>query len=82
MPGLTKDQFNAAEQRIRRAVRDLVGTGASIRLVSSTLIPAEEIVLSIFEATEKKTVIEANWRSGVHFDRVQAAVISREADPE
>ncbi len=34
VPGITKEQFDAAERRIRRAVRDLAATGAAIRLVS------------------------------------------------
>lgn len=75
-PGVTRDQFAAAEERVRRAVRDLVRTGAAIRLVSSTFIPAEQVVLSIFEASEEEAVIEANRRSGVRFDRVQPVELS------
>jgi hypothetical protein len=71
VPGITSDQFAAAERRIRRAVRDLAGSGELIRLVSSTLIPAEETVLSVFDASGEEAVIEANLRGGVHVDRVQ-----------
>jgi hypothetical protein len=81
-PGLTKDEFAGAERRLRRAVRDLVRTGAAIRLVSSTFIPAEEIVLSVFEAPGEAAVVEANLRSGVRFDRVQPVEFSADEGPD
>lgn len=81
-PGLTKDQFTAAERRIRRAVRDLVRAGAAIRLVSSTFIPAEEVVLSVFEASGEEAVIDVNVRSGVRFDRVQPVELSDDEGPD
>jgi len=80
VPGITKVQFEAAERRIRRAVRDLAATGAAIRLVSSAFVPTEEIVLSVFETSAEETVIDANVRSGVHVDRVQPAELSHDED--
>jgi hypothetical protein len=82
VPGLTKDQFTAADRGIRRAVRDLVQTGAAIRLVSSTFIPAEEVVLSVFEACAQEAVIEANLRGGVRFDRIQSVELSGDEGPD
>ena len=56
------------------------GAGVEIRLVSSAFVPAEEVVLSIFEASAEETVIEANARGGARIDRVQLAELSRDED--
>ena len=75
-PGISREQLADAEQRMRRAARDLARTGMAIRILSSTFIPAEEVVLTLFEAAEEEDVIEANRRSGVPFDRVQPVEVS------
>ena len=80
VPGITRAQLTAVERRLRRAVRDLAGAGAPIRLVSSAFVPAEEVVLSVFEASAEETVIEANARSGARVDRVQPAELSSDED--
>jgi len=80
VPGITRAQLAAVERRLRRTVRDLAGAGAPIRLVSSTFVPAEEVVLSVFEASTEETVIEANARSGARVDRVQPAELSSDED--
>lgn len=76
-PGISQDQLDDAEDRIRRAVGDLARAGARIRLVSSTLIPADEVVLMQFDAASEDDVIEASRRSRVRFDRMQPAQVSR-----
>jgi hypothetical protein len=78
VPGITSAQLAAVERRLRRAVRDLAAAGAQIRLVSSAFVPAEEVVLSVFEASAEETVIEANVRSGARVDRVQPAELTGE----
>lgn len=80
VPGITGAQLAEVERRLRRAVRDLAGAGAKIRLVSSAFVPAEEVVLSVFEASAEETVIEANTRCGAHIDRVQPVELSTDAD--
>jgi len=76
-PGISREQLADAEERMRRAVRELAGTGVEIRIVSSTFIPAEEVVLTLFEAPHEDDVIEANRRGGVPFDRVQPVEVSQ-----
>jgi hypothetical protein len=80
VPGITRARLDAVERRLRRAVRDLAEAGAEIRLVSSAFVPAEEVVLSVFEALAEETVIEANARSGARVDRVQPAELSSDED--
>jgi hypothetical protein len=75
-PGISRKKLADAEDRLRSAVRDLVRGGTEIRLVSSLFIPADEVVLTLFEAALEDDVIEANRRSGVPFDRVQPVEVT------
>jgi nucleotide-binding universal stress UspA family protein len=75
-PGISPSRLADAEERMATAVRDLARSGVEIRILSSTFIPAEEVVLTLFEATHVDDVVEANRRSGVPFDRVQAVEVS------
>lgn len=77
---MSKAQLAALERRLHRAIRELAAAGSEIRLVSSAFIPAEEVVLSVFEASEEETVMEANARSRARVDRVQPAVLSSYED--
>ena len=76
-PGISREQLADAEERMHRAVRELARSGVEIRILSSTFIPAEEVVLTLFEAPHEEEVIEANRRSGVPFDRVQPVEVSQ-----
>jgi len=76
-PGISREQLADAEERMRRAIRELAQGGMEIRILSSTFIPTEEVVLTLFEAPHEQDVIEANRRSGVPFDRVQPVEVSQ-----
>jgi hypothetical protein len=76
-PGVDAAQISQAEEEVCRAVRDLVRKGTSIRVLCSTFIPAEEVVLTLFEATQEADVLEVHERSGVLFDRLQIVEVSR-----
>lgn len=75
-PGISRDALAAAQERMRRAIRDLARTGVPIRVLSSTYIPAEEVVLTLFEAAHEDDVIEVSHRSEFPFDRVQPVEVS------
>jgi hypothetical protein len=76
-PGISRERLAEAEERMGRAARDLAGSGVEIRLLSSMLIPAEEVVLTLFGAADEDDVIEVSRRSEVPFDRVQPVEMSR-----
>lgn len=76
-PGVSREQLADAEERMRRAVHELAHGGVKIRILSSTFIPAEEAVLTLFEAAHEEDVIEANRRGEVPFDRVQPVEVSQ-----
>jgi hypothetical protein len=70
-PGVDSDQLTSAADRLGTAVREFAVGGREVRLLSSVFIPADEVVLSLFEAATEDDVVEANRRSGVPFDRVR-----------
>src|SRR5688500_2684561 len=76
-PGVDAARISHAEEEVSRAVRDLTQKGASIRVLCSTFIPAEEVLLTLFEATREADVLEVHERSGVPFDRLQMVQVSR-----
>lgn len=76
-PGVDAAQISQAEKEVCRAVRDLARKGTSIRVLCTTFIPAEEVVLTLFEATREADVLEVHERSGVLFDRLQMVEVSR-----
>ncbi len=76
-PGVDAARISQAEEEVSRAVRDLIRNGASIRVLCSTFIPAEEVLLTLFEAAREADVLEVHERSGVPFDRLQMVQVSR-----
>lgn len=76
-PGVDAARVSLAEDEVSRAVRDLTRKGAWIRVLCSTFIPAEEVVLTLFEAAQEADVLEVYQRSGVLFDRLQMVEVSR-----
>ena len=70
-PGVDRDQLVPAARGISSAAAELAAGGRDVRVLSSLLLPADEVVLSLFEAASEEDVVEVNRRSGVPFDRVQ-----------
>lgn len=75
-PGVDPTQVSQAGEQICGAVRDLARKGTRIRVLGSTFIPADEVVLTLFEATREADVVEVHQRSGVRFDRLQLVEVS------
>ncbi len=70
-PGVRRSDVATAEERLRRAAGELTGDGTPIRIVSSTWVPADEVVLTLVEAGEQDDVLAVGRRGGYPFDRVQ-----------
>lgn len=70
-PGVDRDQLTSATARLGIAARELAVVGHAVRVLNSVFIPADEVVLSLFEAATEDDVVEVNRRGGVPFDRVQ-----------
>jgi hypothetical protein len=73
-PAVGAEEIRSAISRIEEAVSDMARDGTAIRYVRSTLVPADEFVLCVFEAPSEDDVAEANRRAGVRFDRISAVV--------
>lgn len=70
-PGVSRSDVARSEERLCRAAEELTRDGTRILIVSSTWIPADEVVLTLLEAGEQDDVLEVSRRSGCPFDRVQ-----------
>jgi hypothetical protein len=70
-PGVEREDVATAEERLCRAAGELTHDGITVRIVSSTWLPADEVVLTQFEADDEDDVLEVSRRGGYPFDRVQ-----------
>jgi hypothetical protein len=70
-PGVTRSDVATTEESLRRTADDLSRDGVPIRVLSSTWIPADEVVLTLFEAGEEDDVREVCRLSDYAFDRMQ-----------
>jgi len=77
-PGVGRADVATAEERLCRAAGDLTRDGIPIRIVSSIWIPADEVVLTLFEAGEEDDVLEVSRRVGYSFDRMQRVEVVTE----
>ena len=70
-PGVRRADVATAEEHLCRAAGELTRDGIPIRILSSTWIPADEVVLTLIEAGEEDDVLEVSRRSNYPFDRMQ-----------
>ena len=70
-PGVRRADVATAEEHLSSAADELTRAGIPIRLLSSTWIPADEVVLTLFEAGDEDDVREVGRLGGYRFDRMQ-----------
>jgi hypothetical protein len=73
-PGVTVQRLSEALGRVRQVMEELSGQGMSIGDVSCTLIPAEEVVFSVYEGPSAAAVRQLNERAGIPFSRIIEAI--------
>jgi len=73
-PEATPDAFQATTARVRAAVEEMAKSGAPLRFLHSTFVPAEGSALCVFSCPVPALVEAAYRRAGVDFDRVVGAV--------
>jgi hypothetical protein len=87
-PGVARADVATVDERLCRAAGELTSAGTPVRVVGSTWIPADEVVLTLVEADEEDDVREVGRRSGYPFDRMQRVEVvtrtsrRRQADDE
>lgn len=70
-PGVRREDVATAEEHLSNAADELTRDGIPIRILSSTWIPADEVVLTLFEAGEEGDVLAVSRLSGYPYDRMQ-----------
>jgi hypothetical protein len=70
-PGVVRSDVATTEEQLWRATDRLNRDGVAIRILSSTWIPADEVVLTLFEAGREDDVLEVCRLCDYAFDRMQ-----------
>jgi hypothetical protein len=73
-PGLELDELERLASRVRLAVDHLEHRGKPIRFVRSTIVPADESILSMVEAVSEQLIREAYARAQAPIERISAAI--------
>jgi hypothetical protein len=77
-PGVTIDQLIKAIDRGRRMMERMNGEGTSIHGISCILIPAEEVVFSLYQGPSEVAVRRLNDRAGIPISRIVEAIVLTE----
>ncbi len=73
-PGVTIERLLQALQRGRRVMEQMRGEGTQLRDISCTLIPAEEVVFSVYDAPSAAAVRQLNERAAIPVSRIVEAI--------
>ena len=73
-PGITADAFRDAMARVRASAAAMRRDGSLVRCVHATLVPEDEAVLSVIDATSSELVEQLFARAGVRVDRIVSAL--------
>ena len=73
-PGLTVGGLASWAASVRGAAIAMGSEGKAVHYLRSTIVPADEALLCVFEADSEELVREAYARAGVPFERLSAAI--------
>jgi hypothetical protein len=73
-PGLTVDGLGGRAARVRETAVAMGSEGRAVRYLRSTIVPADEALLCVFEAGSEELVREIYARAGVPFERLSVAI--------
>ena len=73
-PGVTSELLLEALDRGRRAMEQMHVEGTRVRDITSILIPAEEVVFSVYEGPSAAAVRELNERADIPVSRIVEAI--------
>jgi hypothetical protein len=80
-PGVTRELILEAIERSHRVMAEMSAEGATVRDVSCTFIPGEEVVFSVYDGPSAAAVRRLNERAGIPVSRiVDAIVVTSEID--
>jgi hypothetical protein len=73
-PGVTREAFELAADKMRKSADELSADGSVIRFLHSTLVPDDEAAFCVFAASSSALVAEAYRRAGVAYERILDAL--------
>jgi Protein of unknown function (DUF4242) len=74
-PGVTAERLREALERGRRVMEEMSAQGHSIRDISCTLLPGEEVVFSVYEGPSAIAIQQLNERAGIPYSRIVEAIV-------
>lgn len=74
LPGLTREQFRAAQRALGHAARRAERTGQTVRYLRALFVPSEGRAICVFEAPDSASVRAVNQAAGVPFSHVAEAI--------
>lgn len=73
-PGASLDDLNSAVRDVRRAAAEVSGRRRSVRCIHCTIVPSDEALLAVFDATSQELVRDVYANAGIPFARITVAV--------
>jgi len=73
-PGLTVDGLASWGARVRDAAVAMGNEGRAVHYLRSTIVPADEALMCVFEADSEELVRDVYARAGLPFERLSAAI--------
>jgi len=73
-PGLTVDGLGCWAALVREAAVVMGNEGRAVRYLRSTIVPADEALMCVFEADSEELVRDVYARAGVPFERLSVAI--------
>jgi predicted amino acid dehydrogenase len=80
LPGLTRDQYAAAQQAVGEAARQASSEGRDVRHLGGFFMPIKGRAICIFSAESLADVTVVNERAGVPFTEILEAIELRPRD--
>ena len=74
-PGVTSELLLEALNRGRRMMEQMGAEGTPVRDITNILIPAEEVVFSVYEGQSAAAILQLNERAGIPVSRIVEAIL-------
>jgi hypothetical protein len=73
-PGVDEQRARSVASSLEQAALTMTAEGTPVEHLGSILMPADEVVFSLIEATDERTARQLNERADVPLDRIAAAI--------
>jgi hypothetical protein len=73
-PGLSAEELGAWAARVRDTTNEMEREGKAVRYLRATIVPTDESLLCVLEASSEDLVREAYARAEIPFERITAVI--------